>query len=74
MFCGTSLKSLLFLKSDCLQETIEDIDKDKDGMIDIEEYIGKWVEQYMYCDNNNSRRIQSQMTITWRFRHGEIQQ
>ena len=24
-----------------LQETIEDIDKDKDGLIDIEEYVGK---------------------------------
>ena len=24
-----------------LQETIEGIDKDKDGLIDIEEYVGK---------------------------------
>ena len=28
------------------QETLEDIDKDKDGFISLEEYIGKWRISY----------------------------
>lgn len=32
----------MYLSSDFfLQETIEDIDKDGDGLIDLQEYIGK---------------------------------
>ena len=32
----------VYAMADILQETIEDIDKDKDGFISLEEYIGKF--------------------------------
>lgn len=39
-----------------LQETIEDIDKDKDGLIDIEEYVGKlFIFFNSECRNKNGQ-------------------
>lgn len=33
----------------CLQETVEDIDKNKDGFVDLDEYIRNYYTLYFFC-------------------------
>ena len=58
-----------------LQETIEDIDKDKDGLIDIEEYVGKCFFCFVFTVNAEIkmvRWIEPQLTVPWGCTRGVI--